>query len=183
APVQRAILAGDMETGVTIMRMEHGLDTGPMLAQARIPITEQTAGEVTEALAALGARLMVDVLERLPALEARPQPEAGVAYAHKIDKAEARIDWARPAIEIWRQVRAFQPSPGAWFEAGEERVKLIAAEPAEGSAAAPGSWLGDGRVATGEGTLRLVTVQPAGGMPMPAEAWARGRRLQPGATL
>lgn len=185
APVQRAILAGDSETGVTIMQMEAGLDTGPMLAAAHLPITDQTAGALTDALADLGARLLVDVLTRLPDIQARPQPEAGVTYAHKIDKAEARIDWTRPAADLWRQVRAFQPAPGAWFAAGAERVKLIAARPADVArpAAPPGTWLGDGLVATGAGTLRLVTVQPAGKAAMPAEAWARGRRLLPGTLL
>ncbi len=183
APVQRAILAGDRETGITIMQMERGLDTGPILATARLAITDQTAGELTDALAALGAELMVDVLARLPAIDATPQPEAGITYAHKIDKAESRIDWRSPAIDLWRQVRAFQPSPGAWFEAGGERVKLIAAEPAGGSEAPPGSWLGDARVATGDGALRLVTVQPSGKAAMPADAWARGRRLEPGRPL
>jgi len=187
APVQRAILAGDTQTGVTIMRMDTGLDTGPMLASEAVAITDQTAGELTDELARLGARLMVGVLARLPAIEPVPQPEAGVTYAPKIDKAESRIDWTRPAIGIWRQVRAFQPAPGAWFEAAGERVKLIRAEPAAdaatSTAAPPGSWLGESRVATGDGVLRLLTVQPAGKAAMPAEAWARGRRLRAGEPL
>lgn len=183
APVQRAILAGDTETGITIMQMDPGLDTGPMLATETVPIAGQTAGELTDELARIGARLMVDVLARLPSIEPVPQPEHGATYAHKIDKAESRIDWSQPAIGLWRQVRAFQPSPGAWFEAAGERVKLVRAEPAGAAAGPPGTWLGDGRVTTGEGTLRLVTVQPAGKAAMPAEAWARGRRLRPGDRL
>lgn len=181
APVQRAILAGDVETGVTIMQMEKGLDTGPMLKVGRLPIARKTAGALTAELADLGARLMVETLELLP-LAATVQPEDGVTYAHKIDKAEARIDWARPAVELDRLVRAMQPSPGAWFESAGQRVKLITAEPAEG-VGSPGSLLPDAHVATGAAALRLVTVQPEGKPKMAATDWLRGRRLQPGEPL
>jgi methionyl-tRNA formyltransferase len=181
APIQRAILAGDTETGVTIMQMEKGLDTGPMLKVGRLPILRQTTGELTAALADLGARLMVETLAALP-LTATVQPEDGVTYAHKIDKAEARIDWAQPALHLDRLVRAMQPSPGAWFESAGGRVKLIAAEPADGTGQ-PGTLLLDGCVATGDGALRLLTVQPEGKPRMPAADWLRGRRLDPGARL
>lgn len=181
APIQRAILAGDADTGVTIMQMEKGLDTGPMLKIGTHAIGRETAGELTASLADLGARLMVETLAALP-LPATVQPEAGVTYAHKIDKAEARIDWAQPALQIDRLVRAMQPSPGAWFDHGGSRVKLIAAEPADGSGP-PGTLLLDTCVATGDGALRLLTVQPEGKPKMPATDWLRGRRLQPGEPL
>lgn len=181
APVQRAILAGDRETGVTIMQMEAGLDTGPMLAADRMPILDQTAGELTGALAAMGARLLVETLPRLP-LSGRPQPEDDVTYAHKIDKAEARIDWAHGAVSIARLVRAMQPAPGAWFVLGEERVKLVAATAGNGGGT-PGTLIDETLVATGEGALRLIAVQPAGKPRMAAADWARGRRLAPGAIL
>ncbi len=179
APIQRAIMAGDAETGVTIMQMERGLDTGPMLAVESLPIGRQTTGELTGELAELGARMMVEVLAKLPGLAATVQPEDGILYAHKIDKAEARIDWAQPALVIDRLVRAMQPSPGSWFESGGARVKLIAAEPCEGRGA-PGNYLGEDRVATGDGALRLLTVQPEGKARMPAADWLRGRRLNTG---
>lgn len=181
APVQRAILAGDTETGVTIMQMEKGLDTGPMLKVGHLPIARQTAGDLTAELADLGARLMVETLAQFP-LPATLQPEDGVTYAHKIDKAEARIDWALPALHLDRLVRAMQPSPGAWFESAGQRVKLIAAEPAEGSGPA-GTLLSDARVAAGAGALRLITVQPEGKPRMAAADWLRGRRLDPGVLL
>lgn len=182
APVQRAILAGDAETGVTIMQMERGLDTGPMLAEARLPVARQTAGELTAALATLGAGLMVDVLDRLAAITPQTQPDAGITYAHKIDKAEARIDWAQPAARIDLLVRAMQPAPGAWFQSAAGRVKLIAAEPAAGSGT-PGTLAADTVIATGDGGLRLLTVQPEGKPRMPAADWLRGRRLAPGDLL
>ncbi|MGQ5701973.1 methionyl-tRNA formyltransferase [Sandaracinobacteroides sp. A072] len=182
APIQRAILAGDHETGVTIMQMERGLDTGPMLAKASIAITDETAGELTERLAVIGARLMLDVLARLPDVQAETQPDDGVTYAHKIDKAEARIDWDAPAEHICRLVRAMQPSPGAWFNAQGQRVKLLSATLAEG-AGEPGTVLGEGVIATGRGAVRLVTVQPGGKGAMPAADWWRGRRLAVGDRL
>lgn len=182
APIQRAILAGDAETGVTIMQMQQGLDTGPMLAQARLPVGTATAGELTAGLASLGARLMVDVLERLPRIAAVPQPERGVTYAHKIGKAEARIDWTESAGAIVRRVRAMHPGPGAWFEAGGQRVKLLAAE-ADVAAGNPGTILAGGLIAAGSGAVRLLTVQPEGKAPMRADAWWRGKRLAPGDRL
>ena len=178
APIQRAILAGDRETGVTIMRMEPGLDTGPMLLREATSVDRKTAGELATELAAMGARLMVEALARPEALAGEPQDEALATLAPKIDKAEARIDWARPAIAIDRLVRALQPAPGAWFLAGDQRVKLLAAEPAaDAGDDLPGRMAADGVVACGEGALRLLAVQPAGRPAMPADAWLRGARL------
>ncbi|WP_295630925.1 methionyl-tRNA formyltransferase [Novosphingobium sp.] len=128
APVQRAILAGDAETGVTIMQMEAGLDTGPMLAEVRTPIDRKTAGELTDEIAALGAKAMVDVLADLAGHSAIAQPDEGVNYASKIDKAEARLDFTAPAEQIERQIRAFSPAPGAFFELAGERFRVLAAE-------------------------------------------------------
>jgi methionyl-tRNA formyltransferase len=181
APIQRAILAGDAETGVTIMQMEKGLDTGPMLRVGSVPIGRETAGELMAQLADLGARLMVETLEMLP-LSGMIQPDEGVTYAHKIDKFEARIDWSLPAIGIDRLVRAMQPSPGAWFESGGQRVKLIAAEPGEGRAA-PGTLLEGAQVGTGSEALKLLIVQPEGRPRMSAADWLRGRRLGAGDRL
>ena len=184
APVQRAILADDRETGITLMQMERGLDTGPMLAAARVPIGRKTAGTLTAELAGLGAGLLLDLLARPLPWPAAPQPGEGVTYAAKIDKAESRIDWNQPAAAIDRLVRAMQPAPGAWFLHDGERVKLIEAEPAASEhPAAAGTLLRDTLVATGDGGLRLLTVQPAGKAAMPAADWLRGRRLLPGQPL
>src|SRR5437762_11861331 len=130
APIQRAILAGDRETGITIMQMDEGLDTGPILLQQAIPILpDTTAGELTEQLATLGARLMIEALDGIVAgrLAPRPQPSDGVTYAAKLQRAEARFDWRPPADALERQVRAFDPWPGAWFEAGGERIRVLRA--------------------------------------------------------
>jgi methionyl-tRNA formyltransferase len=182
APIQRAILAGDVSTGITIMMMEAGLDTGPMLLKGEAPIDAKTAGELTDELARMGARLIVEALERLPDLPAIPQEESEATYAAKIDKGEARIDWRQPAIAIERQVRAFHPVPGAWFETPQGRVKLLAADMVEGSGQ-PGLILGPGVIACGALALRPRLVQPASKAPMPAEDWWRGARLSPGMTL
>jgi methionyl-tRNA formyltransferase len=128
APIQRAILAGDAETGVCIMQMEAGLDTGPVRLTGRTPMGAKTAGELTAELSVMGARLMVETLGDLDRHPPMAQPDEGVTYAPKIDKAEARLEFARPAVEVERQVRAFAPSPGAWFEHAGERVKVLAAE-------------------------------------------------------
>jgi len=183
APVQRAILAGDAETGVGIMRMERGLDTGPVLLEGRTGVDGKTAGELTDELAALGARLMVKVLADLAAFPETPQPEAGVTYAHKIDKAEARLDFTRPAVEVERQVRAFNPAPGAFFEWDAERCKVLAAEVAEGSGE-PGRTLDDAlTVACGEGALRLTLLQRAGRPAMAAADLLRGKAIPAGTRL
>jgi methionyl-tRNA formyltransferase len=184
APIQRAILAGDAETGVTIMRMEPGLDTGPMLLKEATAIDGKTAGELAAGLAAIGARLMVAALAQPQALVAVPQDDALATWAPKIDKAEARIDWAQPAVAIERLVRAMQPAPGAWFVAAGQRVKLIAAGLAEtGTTGSPGLIGADGVVQCGAGALRLLTVQPAGRPAMTADSWLRGARLSADARL
>ncbi|MFC3174771.1 methionyl-tRNA formyltransferase [Novosphingobium bradum] len=183
APVQRAILAGDTRTGVGIMRMERGLDTGPVLLEGRTAIDGKTAGELTGELAAMGAKLMVRVLADLAAFPEMPQREDGVTYAHKIDKAEARIDWARSAAEIERQVRAFHPAPGAWFEFAGERCKVLGADIAEGSGE-PGVVLDDVlTVACGAGAIRLTRLQRAGRPAMDAADLLRGWAIPAGAVL
>lgn len=181
APIHRAILAGDEDTGVTIMQMEAGLDTGPMLRVGRTPVARKTVGELTEELAVLGARLMVE--ELASPSPPRVQPESGVTHAPKIAKAEARIDWTGSATQIERQVRAFAPAPGAWFEAEGERVKLLAAEPVDGSGAA-GEILDDQlTIACGVGALRPTLVQRAGRGAMHPSELLRGFPLAPGTRL
>ena len=183
APIQRAILAGDGETGVTIMQMEAGLDTGPMLAVDRTPVDGKTAGELTAELAEIGALLMVEVLADLPGHAAVVQPEDGVTYAKKIDKAETRIDWNQSAIDVERQVRAFAPAPGAWFEFEGERCKVLAAELTEDDGA-PGMVLDAAlSVACGSGAVRAVLVQRAGRPAMTAQDLLRGWGISAGAQL
>lgn len=183
APVQRAILAGDPITGITLMQMEAGLDTGPMLATARVQVDGKTAGELTAELAEIGAQLTVGTLTELEMLRALPQDEAGATYAKKIDKAESRIDWTQPAEQIERQVRAFAPSPGAWFEHEGERYRVLKAEAVEGAGEA-GSVLDDRlTIATGEGALRPLTFQRAGKPAMDAEALLRGKPVRAGTRL
>jgi methionyl-tRNA formyltransferase len=183
APIQRAILAGDSVTGVTIMQMEAGLDTGPMLAMVKTPVDGKTAGELTAELAELGANLMVEVLADLPGHAAVVQPEAGVTYAHKIDKAEARIDWACSADEIERQVRAFAPTPGAWFEFEGERCKVLAAAVSAGAGQA-GLVLDDQlTIACGSSAIRPVHVQRAGRPAMATPDMLRGWAIEAGAEL
>jgi methionyl-tRNA formyltransferase len=188
APIQRAILAGDVETGITIMQMDEGLDTGAMLLQERMRIApDMSAGALHDALAALGAKLIVQALDRLAAgrLAPTPQPAEGVAYAAKIDKAETRLDWSQVAAQLACVVRAFSPAPGAWFALEGERIRVLAAAPAPGRAgAAPGTVLDDRlTVACGEGALRLLQVQRAGGKPMDADAFLRGRPVTAGTIL
>ena len=180
APIQRAILAGDAVTGITIMRMEAGLDTGPMLATARTPVEDKTAGELTAELAEIGAQLMVGTLIDLPALQPVPQDDSLASHAPKIDKAEARIDWSGDAEAIERQVRAFAPFPGAWFTLGGERIKVLAAEVAarEGK---PGTTLDDDlTVACGYAALRPTRIQRAGKPAMDAAAFLRGKAVPAG---
>jgi len=181
APIHRAILAGDEETGVTIMQMEAGLDTGPMLRVGRTPIGTKNVGELTTELADLGARLMVE--ELASPSPPQPQPAEGVTHAPKIAKAEARIDWTRAAAFTERQVRAFAPTPGAWFEANGERVKLLAAELTH-DLAAPGTVLDDNlTIACGTGAIRPTLVQRAGGRPMSPAELLRGFPIPPGTRL
>jgi methionyl-tRNA formyltransferase len=182
APIQRAILAGDAITGVTIMRMEQGLDTGPMLLKRDTPIDRKTAGQLTDELARLGSTALVDWLEQ--PTSPISQPHEGVTYAHKIDKAEARIDWSRSAVEIERQVRAFAPSPGAWFEAGGERVKLLEAAVDANDSGKPGEVLDDClNIATGKGSIRPLKVQRAGRAPMTPGELLRGFPIPAGTVL
>ncbi|WP_298169793.1 methionyl-tRNA formyltransferase [Novosphingobium sp.] len=181
APVQRAILAGDELTGVTIMHMERGLDTGPMLATVESPVDGKTAGELTSELAEKGAALMVSVLADLPAYPPKLQPEEGVTYAHKIEKAESRLDFTRSAIEVERQVRAFAPGPGAFFELEGERYRVLGATIQPGSGE-PGTTLDGGlAIACGEGALRPTLIQRAGKPAMETAALLRGRAI-PAAT-
>ncbi len=191
APIHRAIMAGDAETGVMAMKMEQGLDTGPVAAQARVKIEpDMTTGELHDELSSIGADLMTDSLERLSRgeLTFTPQSEEGVTYAHKIEKSEARIDWARPARELHNLVRGLSPFPGAFFEAdfgrGPERVKVLRARLDQGAAGAPGAALDDdGLIACGEGALRLLRVQRAGKAEMSAEEFLRGCKLAQGDAL
>lgn len=176
APIHRAVMAGDAETGVAIMQMEAGLDTGPVLAEARTPIGPvDTTADLHDRLAVIGANLIVETLARLP-IPAVPQPEAGVTYAAKIDKSEARIDWTRPAVEVDRQIRALSPFPGAWCEIDGERVKLLRSRCVAGSGA-PGAVLSGFTVACGDGAVEVLEVQRAGKKPMSAAEALRGLTL------
>ena len=200
APIQRAILAGDTETGVTIMRMEAGLDTGPMLARVATSTGAKTGGELTQELAHLGATLLVDTLER--PLVPIVQPVDGVTYAAKVDKAETRIDFAQPAEAIERQIRAFAPLPGAWFEVAGERIRILAAivAPAEAGAAigrsapadnGPGLRQGDAgtvlddalMITCGTGAIVPTLVQRAGRAAMTPGELMRGFAIPAGTRL
>lgn len=181
APVQRAILAGDVETGVGIMQMAAGLDTGPVRAEARTAVDGKTVGDLTAELADMGARLMLQVLADLPAYPAVEQPAEGVTYAHKIDKAETRLDFTRPAMEVERQVRAFHPA--AWFELNGERFRVLAAE-VLGDSGNPGMTLDDAlTIACGSGAIRPTQVQRAGRPAMPAADLLRGLPIPAGMLL
>jgi methionyl-tRNA formyltransferase len=175
APVQRAILAGDEVTGITIMQMERGLDTGPMFAVRETAVARKTAGALSEELAGMGAALMVEVLAKLGGLEPVPQPEEGVTYASKVDKQEARLDFSAPAEQVERQVRAFNPAPGAFFEHGGERIKLLHAELSE-RAGEPGTVLDESlTIACGTGSILPRLLQRAGRGVMTASELLRGR--------
>ncbi len=174
APIQRAIMAGDAETGICIMQMEAGLDTGPVLLRAATPIAEaDTAQILHDRLSQMGAALITEALENLPDLRAVPQPEAGVSYAEKINKAEARIDWTRPAEAVARQIRGLSPFPGAWCEGPLGRLKLLDARAVSGRGA-PGTVLHGLTVACGTGAVELLSVQREGKRAMDAEALLRG---------
>ncbi len=184
APIQRALLAGDAETGVDLMQMEAGLDTGPVLLEKRTPITrEDTGGSLHDRPAGLGAQVLADGLARVLAgetLASTPQTAEGVTYAHKLDKAEARLDFTRPAIELERQVRAFDPWPGSDAEIAGEALRIWAARALElAHDAAPGSVLGAGRegidIACGNGALRITAVQRAGGKRIGAADYLNAR--------
>ncbi|WP_424975783.1 methionyl-tRNA formyltransferase [Dinoroseobacter sp. S124A] len=177
APIHRAILAGDAETGVCIMQMEAGLDTGPVLLREAIPIgPEDTTGALHDRLSDLGARLIVEALAQRPDLVAETQPETGVTYAAKIDKSEARIDWTQPATDIDRQIRGLSPFPGAWCEIAGERVKLLASRLGSGTGA-PGQVLEGFTVACGNGAVEITRAQRAGKKAAEAADVLRGLSL------
>jgi methionyl-tRNA formyltransferase len=184
APIHRAIMAGDVETGVCIMQMEAGLDTGPVLLRGALEIgAEETTAELHDRLSELGAGLIVEALARLDELEPEVQPEEGVTYASKIDKAEARVDWTRPAEEVDRLIRGLSPFPGAWCEVGGERVKLLASRVSEGQGA-PGEVLDDAlTVACGSGAVSLLRLQRAGKGAQDREVFLRGHPIPRGTQL
>jgi methionyl-tRNA formyltransferase len=186
APIQRAILAGDTETGVTIMQMDAGLDTGPMLISESTPIrNDDTARTLHDRLAEIGAWLILRALDGVATgtLAPTPQPRDGVTYARKIERDEARLAWTQPASRLARQVHAFDPWPGAFFDLGGERLKVWGAVPVDG-AGAPGTVLDDRlTVACGEGALRPVRLQRAGGKVLDAEAFLRGYPIARGTSL
>ncbi len=183
APIQRAILAGDRESGVSIMQMDKGLDTGGVLLERATPIApDESAGALHDRLAELGAHALLEVLARLPDLKPVPQKSTGVTYADKLTKEEALLDWRRPAAELARAVRAYNPWPVAHTLYQDKPLRVWRAAVAGGDASAePGTVLAAGRfgldVATGAGVLRLLEVQPAGGKPVAAADFANGRRL------
>ncbi|APV49136.1 methionyl-tRNA formyltransferase [Betaproteobacteria bacterium GR16-43] len=187
APIQRALMAGDAETGVCIMQMEAGLDTGPVLLEKRIPIAlRDTAGDLTQRLASVGAAAIVEALANLDRLEPRPQPAEGVTYAAKVLKAHARVDWSRAAADIDRQVRAFNPVPGAETTWEGQALKIWEATPLPGNGT-PGKVLSAGpegiTVACGEGLLRLQALQRSGSQRLAAADFLRGNRLEAGSQL
>ncbi len=190
APIQRAIMAGDEKTGMIVMKMEKGLDTGPMALTKEVEITQaMTAGELHDKLMLVGARAMVEAIEKLEVgdLPLTPQPEEGVLYAAKIDKSETRIDFSKPARDVHNHIRGLSPFPGAWFEAEingkQERIKVLASMLGEGSGAA-GQLLDDAlTVACGEGAVRLTRLQKAGGKPLDAGDFLRGTHLPKGTAL
>jgi methionyl-tRNA formyltransferase len=174
APIHRAIMAGDTETGLCIMQMDAGLDTGPVLARQSLPIgPADTTGDLHDRLAQLGAAMITQTLADLPNLAAIPQATDGVTYATKIDKAEARIDWTRPATEIDRQIRGLSPFPGAWCLIGDERVKLLRARLAQGTGQ-PGQVLRGLTIACGTGAVEITLAQREGKRAMPAADFLRG---------
>lgn len=181
APIHRAIMAGDAETGVCIMQMEAGLDTGPVLMRQSTSIgAEETTAQLHDHLSKIGASAIVDALAHLPDLKPEVQPEDGVTYAQKIDKAEARIDWSKPAIEIDRLIRGLSPFPGAWCELDGQRVKVLGSRLAEGTGQ-PGSVLSDDLiVACGNGAVQLLRLQKAGKSAQDADVFARGNGVQTG---
>lgn len=184
APIHRAIMAGDAETGVCIMQMEAGLDTGPVLLREALPIGEsQTTADLHDALSELGGRLIAEALARLPELTPEVQPEEGVTYAHKIDKAEARIDWSEPASVVARKIRGLSPFPGAWCQLGPERLKLLRATAQDGQGA-PGAILAAPKaadeplvIACGEGAVAITEAQREGKRALPVQQALQGVTL------
>ena len=185
APVQRAIMAGDRETGVMVMQMEAGLDTGPVGMAERIAITpEMTAGQLHDRMMGIGADLMARALAALSrgSLRFIPQAESGITYAAKISKDECRIDFSRPALVVHDHIRGLAPAPGAFFMLGEKRVKVLRSIPAEGNGVA-GTLIGEALVACGSGAIRLMDLQPAGKGMMSAAEFLRGHPLPAGTRL
>ena len=179
APIHRAIMAGDAETGVCVMQMQAGLDTGPVLMRQATPIgPQETTADLHDRLSAMGAALIVQALQRLTTLTPIPQPEAGVTYATKIAKSEARIDWTRPATEVDRQIRGLSPFPGAWCQIGNERVKLLRSRVVTGQGA-PGQVLAGFSVACGSGAVEVTEAQREGKRPSPVADMLRGFTLPP----
>ena len=182
APIQRAIMAGDAETGVMVMRMEEGLDTGPVLMAERVAIGRKTFGDLHDELARLGADLMARALAALErgSIEEHPQPSDGATYAKKILKEETRIDWSKSNREVDCLIRGLSPTPGAWCEIRGERLRILYADPVDGSGA-PGEILDDRlTIACGQGALRATRLQRAGRAPMQAQEFLRGFALKPG---
>ncbi|MQQ08657.1 methionyl-tRNA formyltransferase [Epibacterium sp. SM1979] len=184
APIHRSIMAGDAETGVCIMQMEAGLDTGPVLLRAATPIGDtETTAQLHDRLSEMGARLIVQALDKLPSLTPEVQPEAGVTYAHKIDKSEAQIDWSLPAVEVDRKIRGLSPFPGAWCEVEGQRVKLLASRLADGHGVA-GTVLDETlRVACGDGAVELLRLQRAGKGAQDRDVFLRGFPIAKGTQL
>ncbi len=183
APIHRAIMAGDAETGVCIMQMEAGLDTGPVLMRESTAIgPEETTQDLHDRLSGMGAAAIVKALDRLPELVAEPQPDDGVTYAHKIDKAEARIDWTASAAEIDRQIRGLSPFPGAWTMLNGKRLKLLRCRVAEG-AGVPGAVLDGLTIACGTGAVEITELQVEGRGRQGADEFLRGTALPPGTIL
>ena len=189
APIHRAVMAGDARTGLCIMRMEAGLDTGPVLLRAETGIkADDTTGSLHDRLSAMGAGLITEALARLDSLAPEPQAKEGVTYAAKIDKAEARVDWSRSAAEVDAQIRGLSPHPGAWTEHAGARLKLLLSaqtgDPGRAAAAAPGTVLdGDLTVACGQGAVRLLRLQRAGRGPQDAADFLHGLPIAPGDVL
>ena len=185
APIQRAIMAGDTETGITIMKMDQGLDTGPVLLQKSNLITEETTGQsLHDQLSALGAKLIIQALNDMISkrLVPRPQSKQGVTYAAKLEKEDGRINWAKSSAEIDRQVRALSKSPGAWFEYGNDRVKVLKSQPLIGSGK-PGQVIDGLSVCCGDGVLQLEMVQRPGKNPMSASEFLNGYDVPSGTVL
>ena len=177
APIHRAIMAGDVETGICIMQMAAGLDTGPVLLRQAVPIEpEATTGVLHDRLSALGAQMIVAALASLDKLTAVNQPADGVTYAAKIDKAEARVDWTRPAQDVDRLIRGLSPFPGAWCDVGGERVKLLGSKLANGQGS-PGTVLDGFRISCGQGAVEITQVQRQSKRQMPASEALRGLTL------
>ncbi len=184
APIHRAIMAGDAETGVCIMQMEAGLDTGPVLLREATRIgPEETTGALHDRLSRMGARLIVEALGRINDLTPEPQPEEGVTYAQKIDKTEARVDWTVPAEEVDRKIRGLSPFPGAWAEVEGQRLKFLASRVVEGTGT-PGTVLNDAlTIACGTGAVEVLRLQRAGKGPQDRAEFLRGMALPPGTTF